>query len=1282
MAAACLTLIASTLIPTQASAAEPGADFATSFEEGQPLPDWSDTVETTPSGERLTKGVDGANCSHAGACGIPGNVMGTVVAVTASGENAPDEVKENLADGDVGSKWLVFQSTGWVAFQLAEPVAVVHYALSSANDAEERDPVDWTLQGSADGLTWTDLDRRTGEDFPERFETKEYRFENTTAYAHYRLDVTRNGAGSIVQLSEVQLSDGDTTPPPVTDMKSFTTSGPPSSPTAKGRVGYTGMRSLQFSGRHLVEGRAYSYNKILDVDILVTPTTELSYLMFVGHTPGDLRDPGTYAAVDLAFDDGTYLSRLGAVDQHGVKLDPRSQGESKTLYTGQWNRKAANIGAAAAGKRITRILVAYDNPSGPPTWFRNFVDDIAIVAAPPADARVLPSDYVLTTRGTQSSGGFSRGNNFPATAVPHGFNFYTPVTNAGTTSWLYEYHRANNAANRPSLQALSISHEPSPWMGDRQTFQVMPSIAEGTPDPSRTARALPFGHENEVARAHYYGVGFDNGLRAEIAPSDHSALFRFTFPGDDAALIFDNVNDNGGLTLDTETGTVSGFSDVRSGLSTGATRLFVYAEFDREVTGGERLPGSGRPNVTGFLRFDAGDDKTVTMRIATSLISLDQAKANLAMEIGDASFDTVRDAAQAAWNAKLGIIEVEGATPDQLTTLYSNLYRLFLYPNIGHENTGTPERPVIRYASPFSPKAGPDTPTHTGAAIVDGPMYVNNGFWDTYRTTWPAYTLLTPGRTAEMIDGFVQQYKDGGWISRWSSPGYANLMTGTSSDVAFADSYLKGVTDFDVEAAYDAAVKNATVAPPSAGVGRKGLDTSIFLGYTSTDTGEGMSWALEGYLNDYGIANMSKALYEADRHGPRAEEYKTNHEYFINRAQNYVNMFDPSIDFFQGRDAEGEWRVPAGEFNPAEWGHDYTETNAWNMAFTVPQDGRGLANLYGGTDALGSKLDAFFGTPETADPANAGSYGGIIHEMTEARDVRMGMYGHSNQPAHHIAYMYDFARQPWKTQALVREATSRLYLGSEIGQGYAGDEDNGEMSAWWIFSALGFYPLQMGSDTYAVGSPMFTKATIHLENGRDLVINAPKNTAKNVYVQGLRVNGQRYDKTFLPHDLLASGGRLDFDMGPRPSKWGTGRDAAPPSITKDGEVPTPLRDVAEGASSATPELFDDDSGTEVTVDGATMTVDCELAARERAGMYTLTSGASPGDPSSWRVLASKDGRKWTEVDRRSGEVFAWRNQTRAFTVEDPGKYRFYRIEITGNSGEATTSLAEVEFLGG
>ncbi|GGU80955.1 alpha-1 2-mannosidase [Lentzea flava] len=1227
--------------------------FSSSFEDGQPQPSWISTVETDAAGKPKAAGVIGSSGT-----GLPGNVAEHAV-LAVNGENAgAGEGKAELVDGSLSTKWLVFAPTGWVTFDFSKHGAqtIKKYSLSSANDAAERDPRDWTLQGSNDGTNWTVLDTRTGENFPERFQTKVYDIASPASYLHYKLDITANHGANIVQIAEVELSDGSTTPPSP-NMRSLVGSGPVGGYTAKARVGWTGLQAFRTQGKHTTEGRAYSYNKVFDVDIKVEPQTELSYMIFPDWVNDNLNYPSTYSSVDLAFSDGTYLSALKAVDQHGAVLSPQGQGAGKFLYANQWNKVASTIGAVAAGKTIKRILVAYDGPKGP-TEFGAWYDDIRIGDVVKKQY-AKPSDYVLTTRGTNSNGSFSRGNNFPATAVPHGFNFWTPMTNAGSASWLYEYQQRNNAQNLTTLQAFTASHEPSPWMGDRQTFQVMPS--DKAPTQDRALRALPFKHDNEIAKAHYYGVTFENGMKTEIAPTDHAAVFRFTFTdGAQKNLVFDNVNNSGGLTLDAANGVVTGFSDVRIG-SAGTTRLFVYGKVDRPVTASGKLSGFGRDNVGGYFSFA---DKTVELRIATSLISVDQAKSNLDQEIKPAdSFDAVRDRAQAAWDKILGIISVEGASEEQLITLYSNMYRLYLYPNSGFEKVGD----KLQYASPVSPPAGENTPTRTGAKIVDGKIYVNNGFWDTYRTTWPAYSLFTPSKAGEMADGFVEQYREGGWVSRWSSPGYADLMTGTSSDVAFADAYLKGVGNFDIKAAYDAAIKNASVLPPNSAVGRKGMDRSIFLGWTGHDQmeHEAWSWAIEGYLNDFGIASMAKALHEKTGE----KRYLEEHEYFLNRAQNYVLTFDKRIGFFQGRNVDGSWRVedPA-KYNPQDWRYDYTETNGWNMAFTVPHDGQGLANLYGGRDKLAAKLDQFFTLPETAK--FPGGYNGVIHEMVEARDVRMGQYGHSNQPSHHIAYMYNYAGKPSGTQEKVREILSRLYVGSQQGQGYAGDEDNGEMSAWYLFSALGFYPLQMGKPAYAIGSPLFTKATVSLENGKKLVINAPKNSAKNIYVQGVKVNGKAWNKTSLPHDLLAAGATIDFDMGPAPSAWGTGAGDVPDSITTGNAVPTPLRDVSSGVSAGA--LVDNNSTTSAVV----RSFDFKAAdAKEKAEFYTLTNAKSGKSPSSWELKASYDGKTWATVDKRSGENFQWQQYTRSFKIASPGRYNFYRLEFSED-----VALAEFELM--
>ncbi len=335
-------------------------EFSSSFESGDPAPDWLNTVETTRGGGKRASGVNGGYSA-----GIPGNVTDHVTEVRASAENTDGrEVKEHLVDSLSSTKWLAFEPTAWVEFDFDAPVEVQRYALTSANDHDERDPRDWVLKGSADGEDWTTLDTRAGETFEERFQTKTYALEKSVVgeYRHFRLEITKNGSGNMVQLADVQFAAGGEDQPVPEDMLSLVDRGPTGSPTAKARAGFTGVRALRYAGRHLADGRAYSYNKVFDVHVKVERDTQLSYRVFPSMADGDLDYDATNVAVDLAFTDGTYLSDLRATDQHGFPLTPRGQGESKVLYVNQWNNVVSRIGSVARGKTVDRILVAYDSP--------------------------------------------------------------------------------------------------------------------------------------------------------------------------------------------------------------------------------------------------------------------------------------------------------------------------------------------------------------------------------------------------------------------------------------------------------------------------------------------------------------------------------------------------------------------------------------------------------------------------------------------------------------------------------------------------------------------------------------------------------------------------------------------------------------------------------------------------------------------------------------------------------------------------------------------------------
>lgn len=1299
-------------LPAAAEDPVVGGSFSSSFEEGDASP-LENTVEYSADGKAMTENVTKKGAGE----GLVGKKKAK--SVTAPKAYNDHEIADNLLDDNAGSKYLTTSNRPFnIDFEMSEPTTIRVYSITSANDAPERDPKSWTLYGSVDGSEWVQLDKQENQKFADRYVRNTYEIKNETAYTYYRVTVEANGSGSMTQIGDITFGTND----PADDqaaaigMGAEVLGGPGSTWNSTTGKGFTGSKTYTVSGTHEGSGRAYSHNVVYDnLNIPVSADTQLSYKVFPQFDGDyDYEYTSTYVAVDLQFEDGTYLSDLMAVDQYGNKMDAQSQGDSKFLLMRQWNHVYSNIGQVAAGKTIKKILINYDKASNATTTtneegeevpanasFEALFDDIDIKDVAPVE-HARKSDYVSILRGTQSSGSFSRGLNGALVTVPHSFNFWAPTTNSGQAS-MYTYQPGN------TFKHISTSHVASHWIGDRgnYTFMVNTSIdASNSNSVGVNERAASFSHDNEVAKAHYYKVAFDEGSAAsgatlELAPTNHAAMMRFTFDEnvENRNVILDCVTRDADLKFSEDGKT---FTAAVKENSNGMGTMYVYGEFS---VAPELDKITNAKSGQGVVSFADGTNE-VTLKVATSFISADQAKHNMDLEIAkEDTFDDIKEMAQSQWDDKLDIIDVEGATENQLTTLYSNMYRLFAYPNLMSENVGTNEEPQWQYRSPYNDKG-----------VVDGTFYYNNGFWDTYRTTWAAYALLTPSKNTELLNGLVQHYNDEGWVPRWIAPAGVNSMVGTNSDVIFGDALLRG-QEFDYETAYDAALRNASAVSSKSQNGRQNINQSIFYGYTGANNGEGMSWGLEGFINDAGIANMAKAMMDKMEDKNSEEYQKLNDEYiyFTSRATNYVNYFKYNDNgdgdgWFKGKNYNGTWQTNDDSFNPKSWGGQYTETNAWNMAFTAPQDGQGLANLYGGRDGLAAKLDAFFNEDTTYIP---GGYGGEIHEMREARQVRMGQYGHSNQPSHHIPYMYNYAGQPYKTQEKVREIMDRLYSGYTIGQGYCGDEDNGEMSAWYILSSLGLYPVNMGSGEFAIGSPLFEKATVHLENGKDLVINAKNNSRENVYVQSLEMEGEAYNKTYFDQVDLVNGDKdndgeitLDFVMGDKPSTWGTAEDSVPPSITTGDKVVEPLKDMtsedaqvaetanqltgvtpgiyveglAEGAKAAN--LLDNNSNNATAFAGNTGSVTYFFGDGngKYIDMYTITGKATNAAPTSWTVYGSNDGNEWTEIDSRSNQTFQWANYTRPFAVDEEksAKYTYVKIDFTG--AEAM-NLGEIELMG-
>nr|WP_249361952.1 GH92 family glycosyl hydrolase [Gordonia araii] len=1082
----------------------------------------------------------------------------------------------------------------------------------------------------------------------------------------------------------------------------------------------------------------------------------------------DVRDgyAATAVAVDLVFTDGTRLSDIGPTDQLGVPIDARSQYDARMLSVDQWSSRSVSL-RGADGRTVERVELTAFAParaeagSGPRRQV-GFVDRIDVVAERPE--AVDPVDFVKTTRGTFSSDRFSRGGCAPLVAVPHGFVFGLPMTDGGNRGWPYSYHEASRVVSNPPqdestddasvvpfLQAFATSHIPSPWMGDRGSFQVFPHPLSH-PKPDRDDRALPFSHDEEVDRPHLYGVVLDDGvhppIRAELTAGSHSIWLRATYGGDTGSLVFDQIDNDGHLDLpDPVPGqpyVATGYVDGPGGL-THVPRTYVHVEVDGRVLSATRFPGHEREAVLGALTVGLrGDARSVTVAIGTSHISVEQAKRNLATDreaamggqlavtrdrdsvtsvggrvpagerdpatpiggrvpAGDrdpatpiggrvpatedqepaatpmggrvpateervyrdpATFDAIATHTRDRWNELLGRLDVDGATRDQLTSLYSSLYRVHLYPNTASELT----EDGWKFASPFAYRQDvDDTPSTTVRRVVDGRLTVTDGFWDSYRASWPLRTLIAPKLTGALLEGFVEHYRDGGWVSRWSAPAPADIMTGTSSDAVFSDAAVAGLAgfgEFSLLDAYDSCLRNATVPSPSRFVGRKGMERSMFTGYADTEAHEGMSWTIDAAINDGAIAAFSAYLAARLPDHERHAEFVANADWFAARAQRYALMFDAETGFFRGREPSGRWR--SGPFDPRNWGTDYTETNAWGTRFTAPQDGQGLAELYGGRAELEEKLDEFMALPETGRPEFMGGYPVVIHEMREARDTRMGMLALSNQPAHHIPFMYAFASRPGstahaKTQAIVRDAVQRLFVGSDLGQGYPGDEDNGEMSAWYLFAVSGLYPLTIGSGQFVLCAPALPRLTWTLENGSKLDIIARGDgiaadtpvPASSCYIQAVRVDGEPWERITIERDRLVDGAVIEFELGSEPSGWAAG--TVPPSLTPEGAAPMPPTDLTVPAAAGERALggsdaanaFDDSSGTESVVLGDGGYVGWDLGAPTVVDHYTLTV-VEPGEY-SWRLQGRGSDGEWSTLStQRAG--FRWERQTRVFAV--------------------------------
>jgi predicted alpha-1,2-mannosidase len=701
-------------------------------------------------------------------------------------------------------------------------------------------------------------------------------------------------------------------------------------------------------------------------------------------------------------------------------------------------------------------------------------------------------------------------------------NLWTPQTGKNGNGWQYTY-------DSDKIRGIKQTHQPSPWMNDYGMFSIMP--VTGKMRFNEDERASWFSHKSEVSKPYYYSVYLaDHNVTAEVTPTERAAQLRLTYPdSENSWFVVDAFDKGSSITIIPSQRKIVGYSTRYSrGKLVGFKNYFViYADkpFTKYSTWKDKDFVKDALEITGdhcgaVVGFATKKGEKVNLKVASSFISLEQAELNLARELNEDSFDDTFKKAKSAWNEKLKKVEVAGGTIDQMRTFYSSLYRMLCFPHKMYEINKSGE--VVHY-SPYSGKT------------EAGYRFAGTGFWDTFRALYPFLNLVYPSINVEMQKGLINDYKEGGWLPEWSSPSYSDIMIGNNSASVVADAYMKGLRGYDIETLYQALLHGANNEGPQA-TGRLGIEYYKKLGYVPYDVkiNENAARTLEYAYDDFAIAQLGKAL------GKPESEWG---EYY-RRSQNFQKVIDPETKLARGRNQDGSFQAP---FNPFKWGDAFTEGNSWHYTWSVFQDIEGLAKLMGGRKEFSKKLDQIFELPPVFDDSY---YGSTIHEIQEMVNANMGQYAHGNQPAQHIIYLYNYSGEPWKTQYWVRETMNRLYQPTP--DGYCGDEDNGQTSAWYIFSALGFYPVTPATDQYVLGAPLFKKATIHLENGKTIEIKADNNSDENRYVKSLNMNGQTYSKNWLNHAELLKGATLQFNMDDKPNKnRGTDEKDFPYSYSTD-----------------------------------------------------------------------------------------------------------------------------------
>ena len=758
--------------------------------------------------------------------------------------------------------------------------------------------------------------------------------------------------------------------------------------------------------------------------------------------------------------------------------------------------------------------------------FKVLLTSLLTVASLTAKAAVTPAepvDYVSTLVGTESKIELSTGNTYPAVAMPWGMNFWMPQTGKMGNGWAYVY-------SADKIRGFKQTHQPSPWINDYGQFSILPITGKAEFDQDK--RASWFSHKAEIATPYYYRVYLaDYDIVAELAPTERACAMRFTYPENDKSFVVVDAFDKGSyVKILPEKQMIVGYTTKNSGGVPDNFKNYFVVKFDKPFTYkaavADGTVGEGNTEATcnhagAIIGFQTKRGEVVNVQVASSFISEEQALRNLG-ELKDGCFDRIKAEGRKTWNDVLGKIEIEDQNIDHKRTFYSCLYRSVLFPRSFFEYDA--QGKVVHY-SPYNGK------------VLPGYMFTDTGFWDTFRCLFPLLNVMYPSMNTKMQEGLVNAYKESGFLPEWASPGHRGCMVGNNSASIVADAYLKGLRGYDAEELWKAVVHGANnVHPTVSSTGRLGHEYYNTLGYVPYDVkiNENVARTLEYAYDDWCIYKFGKAL------GKSEKELKP----FLARAYNYKNVFDPETKLMRGRNKDGKFQTP---FSPLKWGDAFTEGNSWHYTWSVFHDPQGLINLMGGKQNFNQMLDSVFNVPPLFDDSY---YGGVIHEIREMQIMNMGNYAHGNQPIQHMIYLYGYSGQPWKTQYWIREVMDKLYTAHP--DGYCGDEDNGQTSAWYVFSAMGFYPVCPGSNQYVLGVPYFDKLTLHLENGKSLTVIAKGNSDDTRYVNAMTLNGETYNHNYLTHDAVMNGGNIVFDMSTTPNtQRGTLAEDVPYSLSNE-----------------------------------------------------------------------------------------------------------------------------------